>query len=314
MRNTEGMKRIVIAGGTGFIGQKLVQEAVERGWEAVVLSRKSGPQDGARRVVWDGKSQGEWAKEIDGADAVVNLAGAPIIKRMTPAYEKVLRQSRVEPAEAISQAIQAAAKKPAAWINASAVGIYGDGGAKTMTEASALGFDTVARLCADWETAAREPDIAETQQTIIRIGIVLGEGGGAFHELSRPVKMLAGSPLGSGKQYLSWIHLDDLVRMIFWAIEEGIEGPINASAPNPVQNEEMMSRLRDAYGVPTFAPPVPAMAAPALSLVTGLNFELLMQGQRVRPEIALARGFQFNFETLPEALADLVKAGPKAWK
>ncbi len=303
------MKRIVIAGGTGFIGRGLAKEAAVRGWEAVVLSRGSGQVEGARIARWDGRTQGDWAEELEGAEAVVNLAGAPILKRLTPEYEKVLRSSRIGPTQAIGAAIRACASPPAAWVNGSAVGIYGDAGPEALDESSPAGSDPIARICVDWETACTDFSLAATARTRLRIGIVLGEGGGAFEELSKPVKMFAGSPLGSGDQFMSWIHREDLVRMIFWAIDRRLEGPLNATAPAPASNREMMAALREAFRAPTVAPPLPSFAAPILSRITGLNFELLLTGQKVLPQAALAGGFEFKFTDLSAALADLV--GPR---
>jgi uncharacterized protein (TIGR01777 family) len=302
------MKRIIIAGGAGFIGRALAKEAALRGWEAVALTRGSGRVDGARMAQWDGRTAGSWTEELEGAEAVVNLAGAPILKRLTPEYEKVLRSSRVDPTRAIGAALRACASPPAAWVNGSAVGFYGDAGPAELDESSPPGRDPIARICVDWEAACTDFQSADTAQTRLRIGIVLGKGGGAFEELSKPVKMLAGSPLGSGGQYMSWIHMDDLVRMIFWAIDRQHEGSLNATSPAPVTNREMMSALRHAYRAPTVAPPLPSFAAPFLSRITGLNFELLLTGQRVLPKAALEGGFEFKFTELSAALADLVGA------
>lgn len=210
-------RKFVVAGGSGFIGHALTTFWSDKGDEVVVLSRSSKPVGAARSVRWDGETVGEWAAELEGATAVVNLSGAPISKRHTPAYRKELIASRVGPTETIGKAIAQCKTPPTAWVNASAIGYYGDRGTELLGESSASGTDFMAEVARKWEAACTGSEAPATRKILPRIGIVLGRGG-ALDEF----KKIPHRGIGSGKQVISWIHVHDLVRLIDWTVSTGV--------------------------------------------------------------------------------------------
>jgi len=299
-------KRAVIAGGSGFIGHHLADELKKCDYDVVVLSRT--PKSGAahREAPWDAKTVGEWAKEIDGADAVFNLTGAPIEKKWTPEYKQVLIDSRVESTRAIYQAIRASKNPPRVWVNSSAVGFYGDRGDEMVAESSPAGKGLLPEICKLWEDAFFEGSLPKTRRVAIRTGIVLGKDDGMFPILKSLTEKFLGGAAGSGKQWVSWIHVDDLVRLMTWAMDSNLEGPINGTAPNPVTNADLMFSLRAEIGRPPVPPTPPFMIKFASGLI-GKEGSLILDGQRVHPVIARANGFKFRFDDIEPALANLNK-------
>lgn len=298
------MSRVVVAGGSGFVGKHLVRALNGAGHDVVVLVRDGKAPEGSRAVKWDGKSVGDWAKEIDGAAAVFNLAGADISRKWTDKRKQVIVSSRVEPTKAIGAAITQAKEKPPVWINTSACGYYGDTGGRHVSEASAAGDNFLADVCVQWEGALHSFDLPEVCQIAPRFGSVLGKDGGLFPMLNKLTKGFLGSALGDGKQGLSWIHIDDLCRMLVWLMDEKLEGAVNATSPEPVSNSEFMAELRRVNGRPPM-PNVPAPIVKATTSLMGLEPQLVLTGQYVDPVIAEARGFTFNYPTLAKALDDL---------
>ncbi len=306
------MGKVVVAGGSGFIGAALVEVLQGSGHETVVLSRSGKGPRGSRAVVWDGKSVGPWAAELEGAMGVVNLAGHPVMDRWTPAVMEKIRSSRVETTRAIGEAIASCQTPPTAWVNASAVGYYGDTGAAEVSEASPAAMGFLGDVCRQWEAAVDSAVAPNTRKVKVRIGFVLGRGGGALPLLSTVTKAFLGGPLGSGRQYVPWIHVKDLARIIVWALTEDVHGAINGTAPRPVTNADLMAGLRAAFG----RPPVPAAPEPLVRLMLqaqGLPADVVLGGTRAVPAIPLGLGFQFEFETLAQALADLIDDAPRAW-
>jgi uncharacterized protein len=306
------MGKVVVAGGSGFIGRAVVAVALESGHEAVVLSRSGRAVAGARGVQWDGATLGSWASELEGAAGVVNLAGESVLKRWTPAHRKAMHASRIGPTRLIGEAVAACSEPPKAWVNASAIGWYGDTGQREVSEASPAAQDETAALCRDWEAAVDEAVTPSTRKVKVRIGLVLGNEAGALPMLTKVTKAFLGGPLGDGSDYKSWIHVRDLARMVVWAIESDVVGPINGTAPNPVTEADFMAALRAALGRPP-VPPAHPFVAEALSGVLGIPKHVLLAGCRVVPAIPLARGFQFEFPTVESALADLLDDVPSAW-
>ncbi|MFM9873444.1 MAG: TIGR01777 family oxidoreductase [Fimbriimonadaceae bacterium] len=300
------MKRAVIAGGSGFVGKHLAAELVGQGFEVVLLSRSVDTSATYREVKWDGKSLGDWEKEIDGAELVFNLSGAPIDKKWTPEYQKVVLDSRVESSRVIGEAIRAAGAKPKAWVNASAVGFYGDREDEILSESSREGAGFLSDVCAEWEQACLVPEIPDVKQVCVRIGIVLGREGGIFPVMSKLAKLGLGGAAGSGKQWLPVIHVDDLVRLFVWAADHAQEGVLNGCCPEPVQNSEFMGALREAYGRP-FSPPVPKFALNLGSGLMGKEGALILMSQRAIPTLAQSQGFEFKYENLGSILGDLTK-------
>ena len=275
------------------------------GVEVVVLSRGLIEVHGARRVTWDGQNVGEWASVIDGASAVINLCGYPVIHRWTADNKKLMRDSRVLSTRAIGKAISECETPPHTWINASAVGYYGDTGAREVSEATSAGEGFLPEMCQEWEREVDEADVGETRRVKLRIGVVLAKDGELVKQLSSVTKAFLGSAVGSGEQYLSWIHIDDVVRIIDWCLESGLSGALNAVAPEPVTNAEMMAEFRRILkrrALPK--PPTPVIRA--VAWLRRMEPELLLTGQKVRSEIALANGFRFKYASIGLALEDLL--------
>jgi uncharacterized protein (TIGR01777 family) len=301
--------KIVIAGGTGLIGSLLQKSFADQGREVVVLSRKEGPG----LTQWDGKTHGFWAHSLEGADAVINLCGRPIVDRWTAANKSEYESSRVDPTEAIGEAVRKAQTPPRVWINASAIGFYGDSGAREVSEATRHGSDFMGDLCAKWEHACLRHETPDTRKVCLRMGVVLHAEFPFVKLASLAAKLGLAQTLGTGKQYISWIHAQDLVKMTEWCLFEPVSGPVNACSPDPVTNAEFMAAFRRVYGHPA----LPAVPAPLVKLgasLAGKEPSLLLTGQRAVPEIALARGFRFRFPELTEALDDVLGAVPAAWK
>jgi uncharacterized protein (TIGR01777 family) len=297
--------RIIIAGGTGFLGSPLAEVYAEEGHDVRVLTRglpagesrhDSGTGvPGVTRVGWrpDGQS-GAWAFALDGANAVINLAGEGIgDRRWTPQRKAVLRDSRILPTRSLATAITGASAPPPVFISASGVGYYGTGGADTKTETSPAGDDFLAQLCEDWEAEARRIKDPGTRVVTIRSGLVLERTGGALAKMMTPFRFFAGGRMGSGRQCMSWIHRIDWIEMIRWIVEvPSVTGPVNVTAPAPVTNREFARALGRAMRRPALLP-APSLA---LKLMLGeMADPLVLSGQRAIPQCALAHGFHFRY-------------------
>lgn len=312
-------KKLVLAGGSGLIGTALTAALPRAEWEVVVLTRSLGQPDGrpegdrsedasaaVREVGWDGRSQGAWAGELDGADALVNLAGKNIDCRPTQANRQALLRSRVDTTRALGQAVLDADQPPAVWINASAMAYYGDVGARECLEQSPPGRGFLAELCQAWEAAQTSFETPGTRQVRMRIAIVLARQGGALPRLKKLAHFALGGTVGSGKQVVSWIHLDDIVGVIRFLLEaERAEGAYNVAAPGAVPNREFQRTLRRVLGewVGLWAP------APMVKLgawLMGSNGQLALMGARIVPKRLEAAGFDFAHPELEGALRDLL--------
>jgi uncharacterized protein (TIGR01777 family) len=299
-------RTIVIAGGSGFIGTALAQEFIRRGRPVVVLTRAPRARpDGVREVAWDGAKLGPWAAELDGAAAVINLTGKNINCPHTPENLQTITASRVNSVRAIAAALAQAKSPPPVWVQASATGYYGDTGDRLCDESSPAGDDALAQICREWEQAFASASLPATRRVGLRIGFVLGWGGGALPVLARLTRLFLGGAAGSGRQYISWIHLDDLVRIFVAAVEdEAFHGTYNAVAPNAVTNTEFMRSLRRALGRP-WSPPAPAWAVKLGARLMGSEPSLALISQRSAPARLLQGGFQFQFPELAGALREL---------
>jgi len=299
-------KRIVLAGGSGFLGRALAKELLARNYEIVVLTRSPRARnDGVNEILWDGKNSGEWIQFLDGAEAVVNLAGRSIQCRYTPENLRGLAASRVDSVRAIATAIGRVAQPPRVWVQAGAVGFYGDSKDRLCDENSPAGSDTLAGICQPWEAAFNSVMAPETRRVLLRIGFVLGRDGGALPVLAGLVKWFLGGTAGSGKQFISWIHAGDLSRMFIGAIErDELNGTFNAVGPNPVTNREFMRELRRALRRP-WCPPAPEWSVKLGSRLMGTEPSLALVGCRVAPKRFLEAGFKFQFPELPGALKNL---------
>lgn len=302
--------KIVLAGGSGFLGSALSRALTQDGHHVVVLTRRAtatAMSDSPRSSVqWspDG-TVGTWGSAVNGADIVVNLAGESIAAtRWSAAQKQKLRDSRLLATRSLTSAIRQAARAPAAFISGSAVGYYGDRGDETLTETSPPGTDFLAELAKDWEAAAN--DVASlTRVALVRTGIVLDRTGGALPKMLPPFRMFVGGPLGTGTQYMPWIHKEDWVRMVSWMMTtEGARGPLNATSPSPVTNAEFSRALGHVLKRPSFLP------APAFALRLALGEmadALLLSGQRALPVRATDLGFSFRYSNIDEALTNVLR-------
>jgi uncharacterized protein (TIGR01777 family) len=294
--------RIVIAGGTGFLGRALLDSLGRDGHALTVLSRSAAGAGSPRIAAWspDG-SAGPWAAAIDGADAVVNLAGESIAgRRWNAAQKQRILDSRVLATRSLVTAINQAAKPPSVFVSGSAVGYYGPLGDEIATEEHAAGSDFLADVCRQWEAEAAGVKAPSTRVAMIRTGLVLERGGGALAKMLPPFWFGAGGPIGSGRQYWPWIHLDDWVGLVRWTIAApAASGAFNATAPNPMTNAAFAKALGRAVHRPAFMP-APAFAMRAV--LGEMADALLLSGQRAIPERALRGGYRFKYEQLDDAL------------
>jgi len=299
--------RALVTGATGFVGTRLLAKLEN----PVVLSRnpdkaaKSLARFGASVHGWDPQAGPPPAAAFDGIDTVIHLAGDPVAEGRWNAKKKArIRDSRVVGTRNLVAALRALPVKPGVLVSASAVGLYGPRGEEELTEASAPADDFLAEVCREWEREAVAAREFGMRVVPIRVGIVLGENGGALRKMLTPFKLGLGSPLGSGRQYMPWIHIDDLVEMILFAAREpSVTGPLNGTAPNPVTTREFTKTLGRVLGRPTFFPPVPGFM---LRLMFGEFANALLGSQRVLPKAALAAGFKFRYPNLEPALRDVL--------
>jgi uncharacterized protein (TIGR01777 family) len=300
--------RIVIAGGSGFLGSALTTALAEQQHDVFILGRQPRPpsQMGTRVTyqTWTPNGQtGAWATVVHNADAVVNLAGESIAaKRWSATQKQQIRESRLLATRSLTAALRSAPKPPQVFISGSAVGYYGDRKDETLTEGSAPGTDFLADVCKKWEaTANTVSDI--TRVVLIRTGIVLDRRGGALPKMLPPFYLFAGGPLGSGRQYMPWIHKDDWVRMVASLVtSDAARGPVNVTGPQPISNKEFSAALGQAVGRPSMMP------APAFALRIALGEmadALLLSSQRALPVRATDLGFVFRFSNIEEALSNI---------
>jgi uncharacterized protein (TIGR01777 family) len=298
--------KIIVTGGTGFIGNPLVGALLAAGHEVIVLTRGGARfPAGARAVVWDGKTIGPWKNEIDGADAVINLAGEPIAaKRWSADRKRKLEDSRLNATRAIVSCIREASRKPAILISGSAVGYYGDVENDDVTEARKPARDFLATVCVAWENEAAKAQTLGVRVVTLRTGIVLEKDGGALKKMLLPFKPFAGGPIGSGKQWMPWIHREDMIALILYALKNPVQGPLNATAPNPVTMKEFALTLGRTLHRPSFAP-IPGFV---LKIALGEMSILVLGGQKAVPSALLAAGFTFKYDRLREALSGILLA------
>jgi uncharacterized protein (TIGR01777 family) len=297
--------KIVIAGGSGFLGRPLAAALARDAHDVVVLTRGSGAARGhaqLRSVEWtpNGES-GRWAAQIDGAGAVVNLAGEPIAgRRWSDAQKQRILESRVQATRSLVAAVLAAAVPPPVFVSGSAVGYYGPLGDEVATEDTPPGSDFLAGVCVQWEAEAMRAASAGTRLVCVRTGIVLEKDGGALPQMLPPFKVGVGGPVGSGRQYWPWIHRDDWIALVRWAIQTPqATGPLNGTAPTPMTNADFARALGRAMHRPAFMP-APAFA---LRLMLGeMADALLLSGQRAVPAKAERLGFAFRYPTVDAAL------------
>src|SRR5579864_1253833 len=282
---------ITVTGATGFIGRNLVQSLASDGHSVRALTR----------AAWNVTAGEPPAESLAAADAIIYLAGEPVAQRWTWAAKKRIRASRVLGTHHLVTAISTMARRPELLICASAIGIYGDRGEEVLTESSPIANGFLADVCRDWE---READLAESLGVRVvktRIGIVLGRHGGALERMLPPFRAFVGGKLGVGHQWMSWIHIDDLVGIFRYAIDRPVSGVVNATSPNPVRDSEFTHELASALHRPAILP-VPAIG---LRLLFGQMSQILLDSQRVIPKAVESEGYKFEFPDLGDALKNL---------
>lgn len=290
--------KIVITGATGFVGRRLTGSLLDEGQEVCALVRReSSLHPRVSAFAWDDPEEA-----LAGSAAVVHLAGEPVGQRWTPEARQRIRSSRVDGTRRLIEALSTVSDRPPVLICASAIGIYGSRGEETLSEQSPPGTDFLAEVCTEWESQAGLAESLGMRVVAVRIGVVLGKGGGALQRMLPPFKAGVGGKLASGRQWMSWIHIDDLVRLIRFAIESPLSGPVNATAPNPVTNAEFTRALATTLHRPALFP-VPGFL---LKIGFGEMAEVLLASQRVLPRAAENAGFRFNYPHLGAALASIL--------
>jgi uncharacterized protein (TIGR01777 family) len=299
-------KRIILAGGAGFLGRSLSPLLLSKEYEVVVLTRDPSQEaSGVHYVQWDGKKIDRWAKLLDGAKAVVNLTGKSVNCRYSPKNRHEIIGSRVNSVRVLDEAIGKCANPPEAFVQAGSLAIYGDAGDRWSDENAPSGDGFGADVCRVWEEAFSEVEATGMRKSLLRIGFALGPNGGILEFLARLTRWFLGGHVGSGRQFVSWIHVADLNRMFLWAIErDDIAGAINATSPNPVTNDELMRELRRAVHRP-WSPPVPALISHIGAWLMGTEASLALTGRRCAPKRFFEKDFQFEFPELRGALKNI---------
>ena len=302
--------RFLVAGGSGWIGKRLVSELLSAGHEVSVLTRNpfrmrnSFPLS-VRVYAWDAERQGVWSTAVNAADAVINLAGESLAsKRWSPRQKLEVRSSRLHATRALVDAIRSVSHRPSVLISASAVGYYGDTGSQEVTEETPPGVGFLPEVCEAWESEALRARDLGARVVLLRTGVVLGDRGGALERMVTPFQLLLGGPLGSGNQWFPWVHRDDVVGvMLFAAVQAALEGPVNLAAPETVTMRQFCRTLGAVMRRPSWLP-VPSFL---LRLILGEMSIMVLGGQKIAPGKLIRSGYQFKFDRLRPALADILR-------
>jgi uncharacterized protein (TIGR01777 family) len=312
--NTEHLNetrpRVVIAGGTGFLGSLLIPALSAAGWQVSVLTRQQNPSlpQGVRAIHWDALTFGSWTSALDGATAVINLAGRSTQCRFTRSNRAAILQSRLNVVRALAEAVRRASAPPLTWIQASSVAWFGNTGDADCTESSLPGTGFCADVCNAWESETFAAPMPEIRRVALRFGFILSERGGICRALAPLIRAGLGGAAGSGNQWVSWIHADDAVKSVLFALQDAsLHGPVVAAAPNPVRNANFMAALRRTHSRP-WCPRAPAPIAKAAAWLGGMDAEPLLHGRRAIPRRLLDAGFRFTVPSLDEALERLIPA------
>ena len=301
--------KILMTGGTGFVGTTLARELTAKGHSVTVLMRKvemgKSLPAGASSLEGDPTIRGSWQERVPEHEAFINLAGASIFTRWTDEAKRSIRESRILTTRHLVEAMAPRKGKETFLFSTSGAGYYGYHDDEELTEESPPGTDFLATLSREWEAEAVKAKEHGVRVVLCRFGIVMGRNGGMLGEIVPIFRMFLGANLGSGNQWLSWIHEQDLARIFLYLLDNrALEGPLNCTAPEPVRNREFTETLGRVLGVPTFLPPVPGFV---LRLMKGEFGSVILKGQRVLPRRLLAAGFQFHYPTLKEALTEILK-------
>jgi uncharacterized protein (TIGR01777 family) len=301
-------QKIVLAGGSGFLGRAFAEELVRGGDEVVILTRTPAAQTHAtvRERPWNGATLGDWVAELEGAHAVVNLTGRSVDCRYTPANRREIVDSRVSSVRVLGQAFARARNAPTVWVQTSSLAIYGDAGERVCEDDAPHGQGFSVDVCEQWERALEEQLLPDVRKVVLRIGFVLGAGGGALARLSALTRLGLGGTVGSGSQYLSWLHLADMNAVFRAAIERAdLRGNYNVTSPSPLPNREFMRVLRAVLGK-GWSPPTPAFAVHVGALFMRTEASLALTGRRCVPRRLEQQGFRFRWTELEPALRDVL--------
>lgn len=304
--------KLIIPGGSGFLGLYLAAYFSQKGWEVVILSRseKNGKDKNIRFVKWDGKTLDNWAKELEGADVVVNMAGRTVNCRYTEENKAEILNSRINSTRVLGEAIAQCQQVPKIWINSSSATYYKDtrGDLPPNDEYNGqTGTDFSMGVCQAWEKAFNESAVPDSVRKIaLRTTIVLGKGGGAMQPIINLVRRFVGGAQGLGTQYISWVHIHDFARVIDFLIErDDISGVVNCAAPNPEQNKDFMRKLRKACGV-SFGLPMPVFLLRFGAILIQTEVELILKSRKVVSKRLAEAGFEFEYPTLEKAFEEIV--------
>ena len=298
--------KILITGGTGFVGTQLTSRLIEDRHEVTILTRSlkgaKGSSPGISYLEGDPTKKGAWQEAIKNHDAVINLAGASIFSKWTEEHKKAIRESRVNTTRNIVEGIPSRSERPFTLFSTSAVGYYGFCGDEELTEESRYGDDFLARISVEWEGEALRARDKGARVVITRFGIVMGEKGGALSQMIPLFKKYIGGPIGSGKQWFSWIHMKDLAEAFAFLLKHPeISGPVNVCSPNPVRNKDLAKALGRALHRPFFIPAPGFM----VKLVLGEFGSVILEGQKVIPKKLLENGFVFQYADIHQALQNI---------
>jgi len=301
--------RILMTGGTGFVGTTLTRELTAKGHSVTILMRKvemgKALPTGAVALEGDPTVRGAWQEQVPEHEAFINLAGSSIFTRWTEEAKRAIRESRLLTTKHLVEALASRRGKETHLFSTSAVGYYGFHADEKLIEESPPGTDFLATLAREWEAEAVKAKEHGARVVLCRFGIVMGRNGGMLGEIVPVFRMFLGANLGSGDQWLSWIHEKDLARIFLYLLDNrALEGPINCTAPEPVRNRDLTETLGRVLRVPTFLPPVPGFI---LRMMKGEFGSVILKGQRVLPQRLLSAGFQFQYPTLEEALTEILR-------
>ncbi len=304
------MKKVVLAGGSGFLGQALARSLLADGYEVVVLSRGASPHGASGRFVpWDGKKLGDWKNELEGAEALFNLTGRSVDCRYTEANRELILYSRVDSTRVLGEAIRECADIPKVWLNSSTATIYDDrrGDREPHDEASEdLGTGFSVGVAQAWEKAFRESTNEGLRKVALRVSIVLGKGGGAFPVMKRFAKLGLGGAQGPGSQWMSWLHIDDWVGVArFLMNNASIEGPVNLASSNPVTNASFMREMRHRFAPLGIGFPAPSLFVRIGAFFMGTAPELVLKSRKVVSSVLADCGYRFLYPDISSALENL---------
>lgn len=299
-------KKIVIAGGSGFIGKAISKHFIKKGYEVIVFTRgKSCEKEGVKYEHWDGKTLGGWKDYLNDTELLVNLTGKSVNCRYTEENKRLILSSRVDSTKVLGEAINNVDSPPKLWINSSTATIYDYSLTKPMTEEDGdIGSDFSMSVATVWEDAFFCSTTPNTRKVALRISLVLGEGEGVLPVLTKLSKLGLGGFHGNGKQKFAWVHIDDVLGIIDFVKHNNIEGPINCTTDTTINNKQFMAALRKSLGVP-FGIPTPKFAMELGAMIMGTESELILKSRFVKPKRLLDAGYQFKFTDINKALVDL---------